>query len=84
MKALLVIFAGLISTAALAEEPMKEVKPQGLITITAQNYPSPMFQLGAGGCLRGPMTFFDPGGNIVAHIDAGKWLPAECEPKIGR
>jgi uncharacterized protein YdeI (BOF family) len=77
----LVVVAVLVSTVAFAEEPSKEVKPQGLITITAQNYPQPMFQLGAGGCLRGPMTFFDPAGNIVTHIDAGKWLPAECEPK---
>jgi hypothetical protein len=82
MKMFIVVIASsMLAWAASAEEPAKEAKPQGLLVITAQNYSSPMFQMGPDGCLRGPLTFFDPAQNIVFHLDAGKWFPTTCEPK---
>lgn len=85
MKTLVAVIASsLLASAASAQEPPKEAKPEGLMVIKAQNYPSPMFQMGGDACLRGPMTFFDPAQNVVFHLDAGKWFPTTCEPKAQR
>lgn len=56
----------------------RSVLPGGVV-IFAGPTPATIMELGAQGCLRGPLKVFDPSnGRVMFSLQAGEWYPVGC------
>lgn len=87
---LLLLLLLVVASGSHAEKLVLDLRPQpGDTLLTVQRFLSgnpeewptdsvTIFRLDYGGCLRGPLVFFDVQGKESFHLDAGKYYPSEC------